>query len=224
MIDYNDKKIFIEKDLWYIENFLTEEELDILINFANEESGWYKTMRSPSIRNKFLGIKVKEVDENGFLKRIPVVGIDEGFDFPVADGDSDLHKRLISVLPPTMPGISAYQSFWPLNDEENKKLNDLSDNNGMGAYKYHYEAHPDLPGQMTAAWSLYLNDNFEGGILKFKNKPYQITAKPGMLINIPITEEFEHKVTPVTSGIRHTLYGSCHESGEERPVSTVENC
>jgi hypothetical protein len=80
MINYNEKKVFIEKDLWYIENFLTEEELNLLLDLANDESGWYKTMRSPSIRNKFFGVKVNEIDDNGFLKRIPI-DTDEKFDF-----------------------------------------------------------------------------------------------------------------------------------------------
>ena len=50
----NTEKIVIEKDLWYIENFLTKEELDWFKPYINDKRGWYTTMRSPykNILNK----------------------------------------------------------------------------------------------------------------------------------------------------------------------------
>jgi len=63
------KKEYIEKDLWVIRNFLTEQELVYLNNEANDPEGWYTTMRSPyggNIKNKFIGY-IPEYDENGSL-------------------------------------------------------------------------------------------------------------------------------------------------------------
>jgi hypothetical protein len=77
---------------------------------------------------------------------------------------------------------------------------------------------------MTGAWSLYLNDDFEGGLLEFANKDYKISPEIGMLVNIPMTKEFTHRVTPVTSGIRHTMYGVCYSDLSSRPVSSGETC
>jgi hypothetical protein len=42
---------------------------------------------------------------------------------------------------------------------------------------------------MTAAWSLYINDDYDGGILEFKNRDISITPKPGMLVSIPMGED-----------------------------------
>jgi hypothetical protein len=42
---------------------------------------------------------------------------------------------------------------------------------------------------MTAAYSIYINDDYEGGVLEFLNQKYSITPKPGMLISIPMTKE-----------------------------------
>jgi hypothetical protein len=52
----NLEKTIIEGDLWYIENFLTQEELDFFKPFMDEPKGWYTTMRSPykNILNKFI--------------------------------------------------------------------------------------------------------------------------------------------------------------------------
>jgi hypothetical protein len=46
------EKVYLDEQLWYIENFLTEEELTAIMAIANEKDGWYKTNRSYSIRNK----------------------------------------------------------------------------------------------------------------------------------------------------------------------------
>lgn len=63
------EKEYIEKDLWVIRNFLSEEELEWFNKQANDPEGWYPTMRSPyggNIRNKFLGY-VPEYGEDGIL-------------------------------------------------------------------------------------------------------------------------------------------------------------
>ena len=56
-------KIFVE-EIWYIENFLTEKEISILIEEADKKAGLYKTMRSQSIRNKWYGL-IQDLDEEG---------------------------------------------------------------------------------------------------------------------------------------------------------------
>ena len=69
-----------------------------------------------------------------------------------------------------------------------------------------------------------MNDNFDGGILEFRNKHYSIKPEPGMLINIPLYKEFEHRVTKVTNGNRHTLYGRCWKDIENSFLSSREDC
>jgi len=225
------QKIFIEKDLWYIPNFLTEEEFANFKKHCDEPTGWYITSRSPSIRNKFIGVNYR-LHPKGTV--CPSRGIDLGlsavfptdedqhYKDPVFWKDGGLLDRLSIVLPDYLVKNTTLQSFWPFTEGVDN----------YGAFKWHYEK--GNPGQkddgMKAAWSLYLSDDFEGGELLFKNKP-EIVIKPkaGMLINIPITEEFTHKVTPVTSGIRHTLYGVCFDYkgahyGENRTISTGDDC
>lgn len=233
-INLNEKKVFIDKKLWYIENFLNEKELEELMRHANEETKWYKTSRSPSIKNKFIGVKV-EVHPQGTIcptRKIDLSGdaifpdennlrIEE--DLLIFNDKNGISKKLQMVLPKTLVSQNTLQSFWPLSEEEKM--------NPGGAYKWHYEKgmnesfndNWDDSG-MTAAWSVYLNDDFEGGLLEFLNKPYLIKSKPGMLISIPMGKEFTHRVTPVIKGIRHTLYGTCFNDVKNRPISTGENC
>ena len=219
------KKVFIDQDLWYIPNFLTEDELNFLKRYCDEPTGWYLTSRSTSIRNKFIGI-VPDLHPEGTV--CPTRGIDLSLSakFPTEDNKryqeplfwnpGGALDRMDQVLPKNLNKDITLQSFWPLDDSDHG-----------GAYHYHYEAevenhHDDFV--MTGAWSLYLNEDFEGGVLEFANKEYKVYPEVGMLINIPITKEFTHRVTPLISGVRHTMYGVCYSDLSKRPQSSGETC
>lgn len=222
-------KVFIDTELWYIPNFLTQEELSYIEPFCDDEKGWYTTSRSRSIKNKFINVKYKLYEEGTIC---PTRGIDlsntavfptdeERINHPIFYSENGLLNRMRKELPETLVPDITLQSFWPLNES------DIG-----GAYNWHYEkgmaaeiGNEDFDdGGMTAAWSIYLNNNFEGGVLEFLYKPYKIYPQPGMLISIPMTKEFTHRVTPVTSGVRHTIYGVCYEDLEKRFISNSENC
>jgi len=224
------RKEYIEKDLWVIRNFLSEEELEWLNKEANDPNEWYTTMRSPyggNIKNKFLGY-IPDYDENGTMlvpspdsKHRPCLLL------------SYIERRLESVVPKYFGGAGALQSFFEVSEDEalqydpSLKVKDVD--YAMG---WHYERHdeeshfgsPSLEGRISAAISVYINDNFDGGILEFKNKPYVVKPEPGMFVNVPIYKEFEHRVTKVTNGNRHTLYGRSWEKIEDRHFSTNEDC
>jgi Rps23 Pro-64 3,4-dihydroxylase Tpa1-like proline 4-hydroxylase len=52
---------------------------------------------------------------------------------------------------------------------------------------------------------LYLNDDYEGGELEFTKLQLTIKPKKGMLIAFPSYDDFEHKVHPVTKGVRYNI-------------------
>jgi Rps23 Pro-64 3,4-dihydroxylase Tpa1-like proline 4-hydroxylase len=52
---------------------------------------------------------------------------------------------------------------------------------------------------------LYLNDDYEGGELEFTKLQLTIKPKKGMLITFPSYDDFEHKVHPVTKGVRYNI-------------------
>jgi hypothetical protein len=220
------QKVYIDEDLWYIPNFLTEEESTVFKEHCDDPNGWYITSRSPSIKNKFIGIK-NDIYPQGTV--CPTRGIDlslsavfptdedERYNDPLFWGKDALLDRLSMVLPNTLVRNTTLQSFWPFQEGVDNR----------GAFDWHHEK--GNPGQMddglTGAWSLYLNNDFEGGELLFKYKPdIFIKPEPGMLVNIPTTKEFTHKVNPVTSGVRHTLYGICYDHQYSRTVSSGDNC
>ena len=228
------RKEYIEKDLWVIRNFLSTEELEWFNKEANDPEGWYPTMRSPygnNIRNKFLGY-VPEYGEDGILIPPHPKNNPKFVQVPYI---KDVENRLEAVLPKYFAGAGAFQSLFEVPDEEIIAEIGYNADYAMG---FHYERddeddyekqHTVSPGKLaeskiTASFNIYINDNFNGGILEFKNKAYKIKPEPGMLINIPLYKEFEHRVTKITGGNRHTLYGRCWDSLETSYLSSREDC
>jgi hypothetical protein len=235
------RKEYIEKDLWVIRNFLTEKELELLNKEANDPEGWYVTMRSPyggNTKNKFIGY-IPEYDSNGSMI-VPHANSKWG------DRERDwmalIEKRIEAVVPKYFGGAGALQSFFEVPDEQiMAELGRIPDY-AMG---WHYERdHDDTEeeqktivnysktqgkqilseGKISASFNVYINDNFDGGILEFQNKDYVIKPEVGMLVNIPIYKEFTHRVTKVTNGNRHTIYGRCWDTPDGKYFSTNEDC
>jgi hypothetical protein len=232
------KKEYIEKDLWVIRNFLTEEEISWLTKEYQDPEGWYPTMRSPygqNTKNKFLGY-IPKYGEDGIL--IP----------PHPDNNPEhrqvlhvwnIQDRLESVLPKYFAGAGALQSFFEVPDEQ--IIAELGHNVDY-AMDFHYERddgdsdeeqrtilnNPDKKviskGKITASFSVYINTDFDGGILEFKNKEYVIKPEVGMLVNIPLYKEFEHRITKVTNGNRHSLYGRSWDDLDDSHLSSRDDC
>jgi hypothetical protein len=233
------RKEYIEKDLWVIRNFLSKEELEWLNKEAKDPEGWYTTMRSPyggNVKNKFIGY-IPQYDDNGNMlpphpKNNPQFASDNDI--------KSIEYRLEAVLPKTFTGGGAFQSFFEVPDEQIIAELGHDVDYAMG---WHYERDesdtdidqrtvarvlnkPDVVSEskITASFSVYVNDDFDGGELEFKNKDYIIKPEPGMLVNVPLYKEFEHKVNKVTNGNRHSLYGRCWDNIYTSHLSSEEDC
>ena len=240
------KKEYIEKDLWVIRNFLTEEELVWLNKLANDPKDWYPTMRSPygkNIRNKFIAY-IPVYGEDGILIP-PHPKNNPQWDHEDSMKIKNIENRIEAVVPKEFSGAGAFQSFFEVPEDEplafipNLKVKDID-----WAMDWHYErddsdteeiqriiVDSDDPekkilseSKISASFNVYINDNFNGGILEFKNKDYVIKPEPGMLVNIPLYKEFEHRITKVTNGNRHTLYGRSWVNFDQRFVSSRDDC
>lgn len=219
-----------DKQVWVIEDFLTPEELEWFNSQTDDELGWYPTMRSPykNILNKFLNV-VPKYDEEGnieFPNETSVV-----IDLPVFSKQGGVWDRLDSVLPKGYKRHATLQSFKYMTDEEIKSnLNKdiiseygIDENNIDFAMYWHQD--PGLESNILVSFSLYLNDDFEGGELEFGNLPIKVKPKAGMLAVIPGGEKYKHRVNKVLGpNSRHTLYGNSFVDPEKAPVSTKDDC
>ncbi|CAB5218248.1 Oxoglutarate/iron-dependent dioxygenase [uncultured Caudovirales phage] len=227
----NLEKTIIDGDLWYIDNFLTEEELAWLKPYMDDPKDWYVTMRSPyqNILNKFIG-SIQRYDEDGnVLPPDANTFGDPNVDISIFSKPGGIWDRIRSVMPEHYDQHSSLQSFKYIPSEEIPSLlNEQFLKEYQAGYpldyamNWHVDQHEEDNG-MIASFSIYLNDDFEGGVLQFMEKPYVIEAKAGRFVNIPITNEFRHRVSILKSGNnRHTLYGNCWRT--QTDVIHSEDC
>jgi hypothetical protein len=89
-----------------------------------------------------------------------------------------------------------------------------------GAYARIHSDNTDEHGKSGAftrsryAGFLYLNDNFQGGLLKFPNQNIEIKPQVGMLAVFDGGFNNMHEVTLITKGVRYTI-GSFWDDREE---------
>lgn len=238
--EWEPRKEYIDKDLWVIKNFLTEEELFWLNKEANNPEGWYPTMRSPyggNTRNKFIGY-IPKYGEDGIL--IPPHPKDNPeFNNEIQGKMKSIEDRLEAVMPKYFAGAGAFQSFFEVPDEQifAELGRDVDYAMGWHYERDDYDSEQDQrivskseskkilsENKISASLSVYINDNFDGGVLEFKHKDYVVKPEPGMLVNVPLYKEFEHRVTKVTNGNRHTLYGRCWDSLDNLFLSSRDDC
>jgi hypothetical protein len=180
------RKEYIEKDLWVIRNFLTPSELEWLNSEANDPDGWYNTMRSPyggNTKNKFLGY-IPDYDENGNML-VPT----EHSKWKDRGPTKHIERRIEAVVPKYFGGAGALQSFFEVPDEQIFQETGRKDIDY--AMPWHYERDDsdsedqqttivensktqgkriNSNGKISASFNVYINDNFDGGILEFKIK------------------------------------------------------
>lgn len=223
----NLEKKYLDENIWIIEDFLTKEELDWFKEKINDSSGWYATMRSPykNILNKFLDT-VPEYNEDGSI--IFPNENSKNLNLPIFSSAEGIWNRLESVLPKYYRRHATLQSFKFMTDQEiQENLNlEVIKNYGINNNEIDFAMywHED-PMDTVISFSLYLNDDFEGGELEFQMLPIKIKPKSGMLVAIPGGKKYGHRVTKVLGpNSRHTLYGNSWPNPDNIPVSTAEDC
>jgi len=226
------EKIYLDEDkqIWIIEDFLTKEELAWFKTQTDEELGWYPTMRSPykNILNKFLNV-VPRYDEEGNVEFPNATS--ENIDLPVFTKPGGVWERLESVLPQGYKRHATLQSFKYMTDEEIKaNVNpDVLNEYGIATedidFAMDWHQDPGLESNILISFSLYLNDDFEGGELEFGNLPIKIKPKAGTLAGIVGGDKYKHRVNKVLGpNSRHTLYGNSFVDPASAPESTKDDC
>ena len=180
----NMEKVYIDENTWFIDNFLTQEELDWFKPWMDDPKDWYTTMRSPykNILNKFIG-NVNKYDENGDL--IFPTGDNEFFDLPIFSKEGGIWERLHKVLPPHYRQHATLQTFKYMTDNEIQEnlteetrmhLRGFNENGTPSmtehpvdfAMWWHEDTNPNQP-TFNMSFSLYLNVEYKYKLKKQKN-------------------------------------------------------
>ncbi len=132
--------------------------------------------------------------------------------------DAGLEPTIFSDIEKTMP--EAIASVHDLDPKIISKIGYHTQKWEPGAYARIHSDNTDAEGKSGAftrsryAGFLYLNDNFEGGLLKFPGQDLEIQPKVGMLAVFDGGFSNMHEVSLIESGVRYTI-GSFWDDREE---------
>lgn len=123
-------------------------------------------------------------------------------------GNDKLNKKILYVINSLImaPELCAKRIFSmnqvkeePKMALDNIKLSKYSTGKGMGP---HCDAEDPNGTGVNLRYSLvcYLNDDYEGGEIYFKNQDIKIKPKAGSLVFFPSTHPYLHESLPVTKG------------------------
>jgi hypothetical protein len=132
--------------------------------------------------------------------------------------DSGLSPTIFSDIEKTMP--EAIASVHDLDPKIIYKIGYHTQKWEPGAYARIHSDNTDAVGtsgpftRSRYAGFLYLNDNFEGGLLKFPGQDLEIQPKVGMLAVFDGGFSNMHEVSLIESGVRYTI-GSFWDDREE---------
>ena len=173
-------KGFFKHDIVYVENFITPDECTKLVEYFKEKEGWQPVA--------FYGSYGMSILHDPDLQKFGLPA--EYFDTlkeRLKDAVEDAHSIEVRT-------VSTHAQKWI-----------------KGAYANWHSDNSDMEGNPTA-WEvsklvclLYLNDDYEGGQLAFRDHDISISPSAGMLVTFPGGIHNVHAVTEVTEGVRYTI-------------------
>jgi hypothetical protein len=197
-MNLNNKKR-ITKDIVVYENFIDEKTCQKMINALDAQANNGKISWMPiSFYESYSSILPKDGDQEVL--------------------DAGLIPTIFSDIENIMP--EAIASVHDLDPKTISKIGYHTQKWEPGAFARIHSDNTDAEGKSGAftrsryAGFLYLNDDFEGGLLKFPDQNIDIEPKVGMLAVFDGGFNNMHEVSLIESGIRYTI-GSFWDDREE---------
>jgi hypothetical protein len=197
-MNLNNKKR-ITKDIVVYENFIDKETCQKMINVLDSQADNNKISWMPiSFYESYSSILPKDGDQEVL--------------------DAGLVSTIFSDIEKIMP--EAIASIHNLDPKTISKIGYHTQKWEPGAYARIHSDNTDEHGNSGAftrsryAGFLYLNDNFEGGLLKFPDQDIEIKPQVGMLAVFDGGFNNMHEVSLIESGVRYTI-GSFWDDREE---------
>ena len=177
-----------------IDDFMTEEELTYLNNFARKNTMWDVTETHYNEDGTVI------YDSSYWDHRVATAPILKEADPKVVDLISDMQDRLKKKVDsffdvdahPTSPAIVRWLPGQRQQPHADKELHE-----GEGRGKPNDFPYYDIAGLF------YINDDYEGGELYFPNQGIQFKPKAGSAYFFPGDMNYIHGVTEIKSGIRY---------------------
>lgn len=170
-------KVFIDKDIYYIDNFLSRYEIDEIIKFAKEDNGWdYKSNPNIAMKPFNLNDHMYSIYDE-IRKRISLL-LENDDEYTRGGG---MLQKLVNIEGDSIYGLGVHSDNHPYGD-------------GMSIY-------------VTKGYVIYLNNNFTGGEIDYVDKGILMSPVPGRIVVHSGYDDNKHGVRKVSDGTRYMITG-----------------
>jgi len=201
-MNLNNKKR-ISKDIIIYENFINNDVAEKIIQILNKhaESGNISWMPI-SFYESYSSVLPLDND-----KEVIDLGLSPTIFSDIEKGISNAIATVHDLNPSTIVKIGYHTQKWEPGAYARIHSDNTDENGKSGAF-----------ARSKYAGFLYLNNNFEGGLLKFPDQDIEIKPKTGTLVVFDGGFNNMHEVSTITNGIRYTI-GSFWDDREENDYS-----
>lgn len=198
MVNLNDQKR-LTKDIVVYENFISPEESAKIIKVLDKvaENGTI-TWMPISFYESYSSVLPQDGD-----KEIIAEGLPENIFSQIKSGIIDAVASVHDLDPSTVVQIGYHTQKWEPGAYARIHSDNTDEHGNSGPF-----------ARSRYAAFLYLNDDFDGGLLRFPKQDVEIAPKVGMLAAFDGGFENMHEVTLIESGVRYTI-GSFWDDREE---------
>jgi predicted 2-oxoglutarate/Fe(II)-dependent dioxygenase YbiX len=174
------EKVYIHPDIFYIENFLTDQELSNLVSESLEDN-WedYTKQMTENLKANWAN-KLKRMTNQENIKSM-----------------YGIRTRIIDEL-------GEKYSHLQLSNSRSIKRYRVGDLDRGGKYALNPH-HDGIKHPWQLGFIIYLNDDFEGGEITYENLGISLKAKPGTLVVHKANDDCTHRVEAVTNGTRYMI-------------------
>jgi hypothetical protein len=192
-------KVRLSKDIVVYENFITPEESAKIVKVLDKvASNGTLTWMPISFYESYSSTLPTDGDPE-----ILEEGLPEDIFSQVKSGIIDAVASVHGLEPKTVVQIGYHTQKWEPGAYARLHSDNTDDKGNSGAFT-----------RSRYAAFLYLNDDFDGGLLKFPKQGIELSPKVGMLAAFDGGFENMHEVSLIESGVRYTI-GSFWDDREE---------
>ena len=197
-MNLNNKKR-INSDIVIYENFLTEDESIKIIEILDAQAENKKISWTPiSFYESYSSILPQDND-----KEIIDSGLPSDIFSQIKSGIIEAVASVHDLDPKTIVQIGYHTQKWEPGAYARLHSDNTDEHGNSGPFE-----------RSRYAAFLYLNEDFDGGLLKFPGHDLSINPKTGLLAVFDGGHKNMHEVTMITKGVRYTL-GSFWDDREE---------
>lgn len=192
-------KIRLSKDIVVYENFITPEESAKIVKVLdNVASNGTLTWMPISFYESYSSTLPTDGDPEILEQDLPTDIFSQ-----IKSGIIDAVASVHDLAPKTVVQIGYHTQKWEPGAYARLHSDNTDDKGNSGAFT-----------RSRYAAFLYLNDDFDGGLLKFPKQGIELSPKVGMLAAFAGGFENMHEVSLIESGVRYTI-GSFWDDREE---------